>query len=327
MSSSFLEQHMKKLKLNFARGATISLFITILTGFFFLKPINKVEIIHMNRSAFDPTNSEPITIMSYNIRLDTPVDEGIYDWSERKDIVAEIIGPRYGADIVGLQEPIGFRESRRNQIEDLQELLPEYSWVGVGRDDGEDGGEFSPIFYRKDLFKVLESKTFWFSETPDNPGSVGWDAVYPRIVTWALLYEFKTEKKFYVFNTHFDHRGSQARIESAKMLAEHISGLPKEKPVIITGDLNQPEESEVYSIITSISGIKDARYASETGHSGPTATSTTNNWQDLRPEESRIDYIFVGNGIRVLNHRIKDDRFHNIFPSDHLPVISDVVLP
>ena len=270
------------------------------------------EKVNVNNS-----DSESITVMSYNIRFDNPND-GINAWPHRKDAVAEMMGPKYGSDIIGVQEAL------RHQLDEIQERLPGYSWVGVGRDDGRNAGEFSPIFYNDDRLDLVATNTFWLSENPHTPGSVSWDAAITRVVTWAKFTDLVSEQNFYVINTHFDHIGEQARVESSKMMIDFISDLDENIPVIITGDFNVPETSEAYSVMADAPGIKDARYASETEHEGPTATF--NNWEELRPPESRIDYIFVTDNIRVLNHRILDDRYDGRFPSDHLPVISDVVL-
>jgi len=263
-------------------------------------------------------SSESIIVMSYNIRYDNP-DDGINAWPHRKDHVAEMMGSKYSTDIVGVQEAL------RHQIDELQERLPDYSWVGVGRDDGKDKGEFSPIFYRTDKFDLLATNTFWLSETAHQPGSKSWDAAITRIVTWAKFTDLHTDEEFYFLNTHFDHVGEQARIESSKMITEFASDFEENIPIIITGDLNVPETAEAYSVLADFPKFLDARYASETGHEGPTATF--NNWEELRPPESRIDYIFISNEITVLNHRILDDRYNGRFPSDHLPVISEMVLP
>ncbi len=263
-------------------------------------------------------SSESFTVMSYNIRFDNP-DDGINAWPHRSDQVADLIGEKYRPDIIGIQEAL------KHQIQDLQEQLPKYSWIGVGRDDGKDKGEFSPIFYNSDRFDLLATNTFWLSETAHYPGSISWDAEITRIVTWAKFTDLNTGQEFYFLNTHFDHIGEQARIESSKMIDEFVSDLEEGFPVVVTGDFNVTETTEAYSILADSPNLQDARYTSETGHDGPTASF--NNWEELRSPESRIDYIFVSNNIRVLNHRILDDRYDGRFPSDHLPVISEIVLP
>lgn len=258
-----------------------------------------------------------IRVLSYNIRYNNP-DDGINAWPNRSDSVSDIIGVRVKPDIVGLQEVL------KDQLDDLEERLPAYASVGQGRDDGKDAGEFSPIFYRPDKFELIENDMFWLSETPDVPGSKSWDAAITRIVTWALFLEKETNQKFYVYNTHFDHRGERARLMSARMVVSRISEIEKDIPVIVTGDMNVQESSEVYSVFTEESVLLDARYVSKNGHTGPTTTS--NNWEELRQPESRIDYIFVRGVSDVLNHIILDDRYDGRFPSDHLPVMADIVL-
>ncbi|REL33763.1 hypothetical protein DYD21_10175 [Rhodohalobacter sp. SW132] len=262
--------------------------------------------------------NESISVMSYNIRFDNP-DDGKNAWPHRSDHVAEMMGPKYESDIIGVQEAL------RHQLDELQEMLPNYDWVGVGRDDGKDAGEFSPIFYKKNRFELIATNTFWLSEETEMPGSISWDSAITRIVTWVKFNDLLNDKIFYVFNTHFDHRGDMARVESTKIILERASKIEENTPVIITGDLNFSESSSAYGIFRENSRFNDARYASETGHEGPTASS--NNWEELRLPESRIDYIFVSEGVRVLNHRILDDRYDGRFPSDHLPVISEIILP
>lgn len=261
--------------------------------------------------------AEPITVMSYNIRLDTSAD-GINAWPYRKDAVAQMIGPKYEGDIIGLQEVL------KRQLDDIQARLPDYAWVGVGRDDGRDRGEYSPIFYRTDRFRLLATNTFWLSETPELPGSRSWDAAITRVVTWARFEDLSSGGQLMFFNTHFDHRGEQARVESSRLLLNRLVGIAGDTPFILTGDLNVQESEQAYKVLADSNLLDDARYVSETGHQGPTASF--NDWEALRPAESRIDYIFVGSGIRVLNHRILDDRYDGRFPSDHLPVVSDIVV-
>jgi endonuclease/exonuclease/phosphatase family metal-dependent hydrolase len=261
--------------------------------------------------------AEPITVMSYNIRLDTSAD-GINAWPYRKDAVAQMIGPKYDGDIIGLQEVL------KRQLDDIQARLPDYAWVGVGRDDGRDRGEYSPIFYRTDRFQLLATNTFWLSETPELPGSRSWDAAITRVVTWARFEDLSSGGQLMFFNTHFDHRGEQARVESSQLLLDRLVGIAGDTPFILTGDLNVQESEQAYKVLADSHLLDDARYVSETGHQGPTASF--NDWETLRSAESRIDYIFVGSGIRVLNHRILDDRYDGRFPSDHLPVVSDIVV-
>ncbi|HET6646226.1 MAG TPA: endonuclease/exonuclease/phosphatase family protein [Pyrinomonadaceae bacterium] len=264
-----------------------------------------------------------IRVMSFNIRYDEPRDKE-NAWPNRKELVASMIR-FHQADLVGVQEAL------ERQMRDLEKLLPDYGWVGVGRDDGKAGGEFSAIMYRKARFSRVESSTFWLSETPDVPGK-GWDADYPRIVTWLKIKDTTTGKLFFHFNTHFDHRGVQAREESAKLLLKRISTIAGRLPVVVTGDFNFNESSIGYQILTgkilekeigSQSSLGDARYLSRHGHHGP--TSTFNEFKALIPD-MKIDYVLVKGNVRVLQHGALSDTWDGRFPSDHLPVLAEIAI-
>lgn len=269
------------------------------------------------------TDVSYIRVMTFNVRYDEPRDNA-NAWPNRKELVASMIR-FHNADLVGVQEAL------KRQLEDLDTLLPEYSRVGVGRADGKTGGEYSAILYRKTRFESLESSTFWLSETPNVP-SPGWDAAYPRIVTWAKFKDLKTGKIFFHFNTHFDHRGVRARKESARLLLNRISQTGGELPVVVTGDFNFTESSEGYQLLTgknsgesvsSKSVLRDTRYSSPHGHHGP--TSTFNEFKALVPG-MKIDYVFVKGSIRVIQHGVLSDTWDGRFPSDHLPVLAEIVI-
>ncbi|MBX3276815.1 MAG: endonuclease/exonuclease/phosphatase family protein [Acidobacteria bacterium] len=259
-----------------------------------------------------------LRVMTFNIRYDNPRD-GENAWPNRKEMVAGMIR-FHGADLVGVQEAL------RRQLDDLATLLPEYAWYGVGRDDGKDKGEFSAIFYRRDRFQVLEGGTFWLSETPDTPGSKNWDAAITRIATWCKFRDRTAKRDFFHFNTHFDHVGVEARKQSALLLRTRMAKMAGNSRVILTGDFNCRQTDAPYLAITSESGdgrpLRDARNLSQFGHHGP--TSTFNGFKALGPPESRIDYIFLGDGWRVRLHGTLADTFDGRFPSDHLPVIAEI---
>lgn len=168
--------------------------------------------------------------MSFNIRYDNPGDSA-NAWPNRIRRVAGMIR-FYTPDLVGVQEAL------KSQIDALLAQVPDYAWYGRGRDDGADGGEFCPLLYRRDRLELLESATFWLSETPDIPGSRGWDAACNRVVSWGKFRDKSNENEFYFFNTHFDHAGPQARLQSAKLLRAKIGEIAGPSPVILTGDLN-----------------------------------------------------------------------------------------
>ena len=266
------------------------------------------------------TDASAVRVMTFNIRYDEPRD-GINAWPNRKALVAAMIR-FHKADLIGVQEAL------KNQMDELGALLPEYSWVGVGRADGKTGGEYSAIFYRKARFKSLDGSTFWLSETPNTP-STGWDAALPRIVTWIKLRDLTTGKTFFHFNTHFDHRGEKARTESARLLLNRINQIDPTLPVVVTGDFNFTEDAAGYSVLVgkdsanSKSALLDARYVSQQGHYGP--TSSFNEFKALVPER-KIDYVFVKGNIRVLQHGVLSETWYGRFPSDHCPVLAEIVI-
>jgi endonuclease/exonuclease/phosphatase family metal-dependent hydrolase len=280
--------------------------------------------IHVSRSTSRSSDeARYIRVMTFNIRYDEPRDKE-NAWPNRKELVASMIR-FHQADLVGVQEAF------ERQLRDLEKLLPDYAWVGVGRDDGKAAGEFSAVIYRKARFSRLESSTFWLSETPDVP-SKGWDADYPRIVTWARLKDTTTGKLFFHFNTHFDHRGVRAREESARLLLMRINTIAGQLPVVVTGDFNFNESSRGYQILTgkilekgigSEDSLRDARYLSQHGHHG--STSTFNEFKALVPD-MKIDYVLVKGPITVLQHGTLSDTWNGRFPSDHLPVLAEIVI-
>ncbi|MCB0565955.1 MAG: endonuclease/exonuclease/phosphatase family protein, partial [Phaeodactylibacter sp.] len=212
---------------------------------------------------------EDIRVMSFNIRFANPED-GVNYWPNRKGLVASMIRFQE-TDIVGLQEAM------RSQLDDLVELLPDYAWYGLCRTDGsaapEPDNEFSAILYRKARFELLENATFWLSEKPEVVGSTGWDAALPRISSWVRFKDKASGKEFYHFNTHFDHRGVQARAESARLLLKQIREIAGEYPVILTGDFNCVPTDEPYRILTdNNSSLADALFRSEMPHHGPLST-------------------------------------------------------
>lgn len=272
-----------------------------------------------NSVCLQKNDSLKIIVMSYNIRV--AVDQGINSWDQRKEKVASMIRFHHAA-VVGLQEAL------KEQIDDLLKLLPEYSWKGVGRDDGKEKGEYSAVFYRKDKFQLIDHSTFWLSETPDSV-STGWDAALPRIVTWVLLRDSRTGKEFYLFNTHFDHVGIEARKNSAILIIKKVRELAGDedslsfsKPVIITGDFNSRPESDAYKIITE--EFSDAMKISRNGHYG--SIVSFNGFSKELEEGNRIDFIFVNDKASVEQHGIIGETFGGNYPSDHMPVIAELII-
>ena len=257
-----------------------------------------------------------IRVMTFNIRYNNPND-GVHAWPNRKEQVASVIR-FHQADLVGMQEVL------KDQIDDLEVMLPDYARFGVGRDDGVAAGEFAPVFYRKDRFDLLEQATFWLSETPDVPGSKSWDAAITRIVTWGRFRDKHTGATFYLFNTHFDHRGEQARTESARLLLAKIQTLAGDANTVVTGDFNVVPTTEAYRIMTS--GLADAKDRTVTPPHGPEGT-----YSGFTVEQDeigrRIDYIFVHPAVHVARYGVLTDHWNGHFPSDHLPVLAEILFP
>jgi len=253
--------------------------------------------------------AQPLCFLTYNIRYDNPAD-GADAWPLRRDfLVAQL---RFHApDVFGIQEGL------QRQVEYIETQLPAYARVGVGRDDGREAGEYSALFYRKERFKALDSGTFWLSETPDSV-SKGWDAALPRICTWALLEESASGRKFWVFNTHFDHVGALARENSAKLILQKIKTFNSANyPVALLGDLNsEPGSAPVALLQNALSDTHDHCQEPPFGPEG-----TFNGFRFQEPVTRRIDYIFVSGAWKTRKYAVLSDSRNCHYPSDHLPVL------
>jgi len=252
--------------------------------------------------------AQNVDVITYNIRLNTPSD-GENAWPKRSDQVIALL-QFHQPDIFGLQEAL------IDQIDDIQSKMSKMKWIGVGRDDGKKKGEYSPIFYDAEKYQPVKQGNFWLSETPTNP-SLGWDAKYNRVCTWAIFETDKKERKFLVLNTHFDNEGSKARVESAKLILKKIKELNTENlPIILTGDFNTtPDQLPVVTISKELS---DARGASKKLPYGPAGTFNDFNFSSLLKD--RIDYIFVNDKVEVKRYAVLSDSKDLHYPSDHLPV-------
>lgn len=260
-------------------------------------------------------HAQELKIASYNLRMDTPADS-LNAWMYRKDNVAGLI-KYHKFDIVGTQE--GFK----HQLDDLKQI-PNFSYVGVARDDGKNEGEHSAIFYNTKKFEKLSDGTFWLSQTPEKV-SFGWDAACRRVCTWVKLKDKQSGKVFFVFNTHYDHKGELARNESSKLLLSKIDEIAKGyKNIIITGDFNAtPESTAINTIKSKYVSSKDI--SSEKPY-GPSATINNrfNAYEPLKSNE--IDYIFVQKNATVFNYAVVSDSKNGHYPSDHLPVTATIQL-
>ena len=264
---------------------------------------------------FSCTNEPlPLRVMTFNIRYDNPGDS-LNSWQYRKDVAAKTI-EEYDVDLLGTQEVLA------NQLNDLQERLPQYAAIGVGRADGKEAGEYSAILYKKDKFEEERSGWFWLSETPEVAGSKGWDGACERIATWAVLKEKRTGKHLFFINTHLDHVGKVARREGVKLLLERAKAESNGLPAIITGDFNASPESEVIQHILTDGTFFDTRLLAP---SVPEISGTFHGFGEIPVERRKIiDYIFVTGGIAVHTYTVLPEKQDSIYLSDHRPVVASI---
>jgi endonuclease/exonuclease/phosphatase family metal-dependent hydrolase len=257
----------------------------------------------------------PVKVMSYNIRLDVAAD-GDNRWALRKDKVAALIN-YYEADFIGGQEV------QHHQLQYLLLQLPAYGYIGAGRDDGKQAGEYSCIFYNQQQYELLQQSTFWLSPTPDTV-SMGWDAACHRVCTYGLFRHKKTGKRLWVFNTHFDHMGVMAREQSAHLITARIKAITAQKnyPVIITGDFNStPTEAPALYLQQYFA---NARSISQAPAYGP--ADTWNAFAFDKKPAGCIDYIFVSRPNKVTRFATITDSYDTKYPSDHFPILATILL-
>jgi endonuclease/exonuclease/phosphatase family metal-dependent hydrolase len=251
-------------------------------------------------------------VMTYNIKYDNPNDN-LNNWDTRKLELVNML-QYYAPEIFGVQEGL------IHQLEYIDQYLANYSRIGVGRDDGKQKGEFSPIYYDKNKFTLEFGSTFWLSDNDDTV-SVGWDAAMERVCTYGLFKNKNTQQKVLVFNTHFDHIGPIAREMSSKLILRKISEKNQDNyPVILMGDFNAEPETNPIKIIKK--ELNDGGALSPDGIYGPVGTYTGFTKNELA--KRRIDYIFIKN-LKVSKYRHIDDKMkNNNYLSDHLPVLIEL---
>lgn len=277
-----------------------------------------------------------LSVMSYNVRFDNPAVDP-YTWRERRDDVASVIR-FHRPDVVGLQEAL------HGQLDDLRERLPSYEWLSAGRAEARNAGEYAAVGYDAERFEAVAESAFWLSESPEERGSVGWDARFPRLVRWVRLRERATDAELVHFNTHFDHEGETARLRSADLLADRIPEVAPDAAVVVTGDLNCVESSAPYRrLVDDADGtgesegadgngsgdgdadrrsLRDGQYASDTPHHGPVTTRT--DFDALVPDR-KIDHVLVSSDVEVTGHAVcADTTGDGLYPSDHLPILADL---
>jgi endonuclease/exonuclease/phosphatase family metal-dependent hydrolase len=259
-----------------------------------------------------PPGALDLSMLTFNIRYANNAD-GADAWEHRREMVADLIRKR-APEVVGVQEAL------RVQLDDLGAALPEMAQLGVGRDDGKTAGEYAAILYRKDRLKVQDQGTFWFSDTPEVPGSKHWGNHITRICTWARFSETAGPRSFYVFNVHLDHESQPSREKSSTLLMERIGKRSSPDPVVITGDFNASEDNP------AVTRVKQGALATtfvdsfRALHADQSVVGTFNNFKG-DPTGPKIDFIFVPSiGVTVLAADIIRDARDGRYPSDHFPV-------
>lgn len=252
-------------------------------------------------------HSDKLRLATFNIRMGG-VDQGDRAWPERKELVAETIR-KMNPDLLGMQEAFDY------QIKDLLKSLPDYTSIGVGRDDGKNAGEFSPILYRKKQFELLDSGTFWLSDTPQVPGSITWGNNCTRVCTWAKMKRKSTGKELVLFNTHWDHRGQESRVKSADLMLKWVKKHP-ESQVIMMGDFNATETNPAIHKLTT-AGFTNCFLSL---HQAEKNRGTHHPWTGKGSAAGTIDHIFVSPKPTIQKSWIERHHKGTQWPSDHFPV-------
>lgn len=265
--------------------------------------------------------AQTLNVASYNIRNKNSSDSlNGNGWAQRQPVICQMIR-HHDFDIFGAQEVIHV------QLKDMLAAIPEYSYIGVGRSDGKTKGEYAPIFYKKSRLTLLNSGNFWLAENTTMPNK-GWDAAQERICTWGEFRDNLTGKTFFMFNTHFDHKGTEARRESSRLILAKAGKIAGDNATIITGDFNFDQNDHSYAIIVDSDRFSDSyntatmRYAQN---------GTFNRFDPDFKSDSRIDHIFVTPSVKVLRYAVLTDTYwstdqsenqknSNRIPSDHYPV-------
>ncbi|KUO61036.1 hypothetical protein APF79_12840 [bacterium BRH_c32] len=250
-----------------------------------------------------------LSVMTFNIRLGT-VDDGINNWNNRKPMVSEVIS-EFFPDILCLQEAFKF------QIDEIILSHPNYAVIGVGREDGIDKGEYSCILYSRDRFIVDSTGNFWLSDTPEIPGSMTWGNQFPRICSWAKLFDKFNNKEFFIFNTHLDHQVQLARENGVKLILERMRKIAPKSPIILTGDFNSDETNPAVQLVLNNKLIDSYRALNKLSD----REGTFNGFKGIDTDE-RIDFIFVNNSFTPIKSEIIRYNRNGLYPSDHFPVIT-----
>ncbi len=262
-----------------------------------------------------PQKPAEMNVATYNLRLSNLGDSLQGDgWGQRAPYVAKLI-QYHEFDIFGTQE------GKHHQLEDLKAMMPEYEYIGVGRDDGAQGGEYAAIFYKPERFELLDSGNFWLSEDTTQPNK-GWDAECIRVCTWGKFLDKLSGNTFVHFNLHMDHIGVVARAESAKLILEKIKAFPEKLPVMLSGDFNVDQLNESYLLLQNSGILSDAYTTADMVYAN---NGTFNAFQPDAMTEERIDHIFLSPEFKVKKYGILTDTYRS--PADETDTVDTSNFP
>ena len=283
-------------------------FITMISSIFGIiqsKPDNSVV------QGFEVKEENSMRIMSFNIRC---TNVGKDSWEDRIGIVSQTM-------LESEADSIGVQEATPEWMATLKETVGEkYAYVGVGRDDGDNEGEYSAVFYLKDKYEVVDSDTFWLSETPDKP-SFGWDAACRRVCTWVQLKDKETGKQYVHMNTHFDHVGISARKNSVEMIIDKAKTFT-DIPVVFTADMNVVQGSTNYNQFVESGILKDTKFIAPD-------TMDYCTYHDTKPTQHDgdvIDYVMINDKFDATVYKVVTEGIDGRYVSDHYPIYADLIL-
>lgn len=264
-----------------------------------------------------PISSNKLTFLSFNIKFNDPMHQHTC-WKNRREFVAQQI-TKNTPDVVGLQEVLA------EQGADLRQQLPQYDYIGNGRNDNALDGEASPILFRRSRFDLHESGQFWLSETPNVVGACGWDATYPRIATWVRLSDRLTHHTFLCINTHWDHLGVQARLESARLILNWIASHAANLPIVVLGDFNSTDTQKPYRILT---GGPEPSLLDTHRVTNPHPSLNEGTFHDFTGDcnGQRIDWILCSRCWGIHATQVDRTHFNGRYPSDHFPITATLTL-
>ncbi|MCJ7840980.1 endonuclease/exonuclease/phosphatase family protein [Lederbergia sp. NSJ-179] len=253
-----------------------------------------------------------LRVMTYNLRNNSDVPPN--SWEERRGLIQALIR-REKPDIIGTQEGL------HPQVKDMEELLPEYGWIGLGRDGGSHG-EYMTIYYKKERLEIMEYDHFWLSDTPEKIGSTTWGNACTRMATWVRFFDKETRKAFYHLNTHLDHESELARVNGAKIINQKTEQFKPNVPIIITGDFNTLADSETHRTF-----LEEGQYVDtwlDAKERVNENLGTFNGFKNPSGGNGRIDWILYKGKMNTSRVHIVNDQVDGRFPSDHFPLVADL---